>query len=131
MGQEPLAGRLAEKLTELSQVLEAFYLDMSDLRDQLTVGCLSEFGRTVAENDSLGTDHGRGGVMMFMGGGIDGGRVLANWPGLAPANLDGGDLAVTIDYRDILGEVLTQRLGATDLASIFPGHTFTTHGLTL
>jgi len=131
MGQEPLDGPLAEKLTELSQALEAFYLDLTDLRDQVTVACLSEFGRTVAENDSRGTDHGRGGVMMLMGGGINGGQVVAHWPGLAPANLDDGDLAVTIDYRDVLGEILTERLGATDLSTIFPGHTFTTQGLTV
>jgi uncharacterized protein (DUF1501 family) len=129
--QGPLDGDLAAKIDELARSLEAFYLDLLAMIGEVTLVCLSEFGRKVEENSSLGTDHGHGNVMMMMGGGIQGGQVFADWPGLAPAQLNFGDLAVTMDYRDLLGEILTQRLGATDLGAIFPEHTFTTHGVTV
>ena len=68
--------------------------------------------------------------MLVLGEGIQGGQVVADWPGLAPAQLDGNALAVTIDYRDILGEILDQRLGA-DPSAIFPQHSFTSYGITV
>ena len=129
--QGPLNGIMAQMLNDLSLSLEAFYLDMGTGMDGVTLCCISEFGRRVEENSSQGTDHGHGNAMILMGGHIAGGQVIANWPGLAPAQLDDGDLAITIDYRDVLGEILSQRLGATDLTAIFPGHTFTTHGVTV
>ena len=62
-------------------------------------------------NAIVGTDHGHGNMMMVMGGGIRGGRVFADWPGLHEAALVGpGDLAITTDYRDILGEIIHKRL---------------------
>jgi uncharacterized protein (DUF1501 family) len=127
----PLDGNMAIMLDELSRSLEAFYLDMGSGIDGVSLVCLSEFGRRVEENSSLGLDHGHGAVMILMGGHMQGGQVFADWPGLAPAQLDQGDLAVTIDYRDILGEILTRRLGATDLTTIFPQHSFTTYGVTV
>ncbi len=127
----PIDGYMAALLDELTRCIEAFYLDLGSVNDRVTFVCLSEFGRRVAENSSLGTDHGHGNAMIVMGGGINGGQVLASWPGLAPGQLDEGDLAITIDYRDILGEILANRLGATDLTEIFPQHTFTTHGITV
>ncbi len=129
--QGPLDGSMAAMLDELSRSLEAFYLDMQSRIGEVCVVCMTEFGRRLAENSSLGTDHGHGSLMLLLGGGIDGGRILANWPGLAPGQLDNGDLAITIDYRDILGEILLQRLGATDLGGIFPLHGFTTYGVTV
>ena len=69
---------------------------------------MTEFGRRAGENGSGGTDHGHGNCMFVMGGHVNGGQVLANWPGLAPGNLDNGDLAITIDYRDILAEILVR-----------------------
>jgi len=127
----PIFGVMAMMLNDLALSLEAFYLDMGAGMDGVTLCCLSEFGRRVEENSSQGTDHGHGNVMILMGGHIAGGQVHASWPGIAPEQLDDGDLAITIDYRDILGEILTRRLGATDLGAIFPQHTFTTHGVTV
>ncbi len=127
----PLDGAMAMMLNDLSLSLLAFYLDMGTGIDGVTLCCMSEFGRRVEENSSQGIDHGHGNAMILMGGHIAGGSVFANWPGLAPAQLDQGDLAITIDYRDIVGEFLGQRLGATDLGAIFPGHAFTTHGVTV
>ena len=89
----------------------------------VTVVVMSEFGRTLVENGSGGTDHGHGNVMFLMGGGVQGGRVVTEWPGLAPDGLDEeGDLAITIDYRDVLADVLTGRMDSHALDQIFPGH---------
>jgi uncharacterized protein (DUF1501 family) len=84
----------------------------------------------VRENSSLGLDHGHGNAMLVMGGGVNGGQVFSSWPGLGPGSLDSGDLAITIDYRDILGEVVKDRLGIANPSTIFPLHTFTEYGIT-
>lgn len=123
---EPIAARL----DDLARSLAAFDVDTRATSENVVVVCMSEFGRRLAENSSQGTDHGHGGLMLVMGPGIRGGRVVTDWPGLAPEKLDSGDLAITIDYRDVLGELLDRRLGATDIAEIFPQHAFTSHGLT-
>jgi len=129
-GLGPLDGQMAALLAELTGALEAFYLDLLGHLDRYVLVCLSEFGRRVAENASLGLDHGHGNALLVLGGGIHGGRVLADWPGLAPAALDSGDLAITSDYRDVLGELLVERLGIADLSAIFPGHAYAPLGLT-
>ena len=127
----PLDGNMAQLLDELARSIEAFYLDLGPTIERVTLVCLSEFGRRVGENASAGLDHGHGNAMIVMGGGIAGRRVLADWPGLAPAQLDQGDLAITTDYRDILGEILLERLGATDLSAVFPQHTYVPRGITV
>src|SRR5205085_11274134 len=98
----------------------------------VSVVAMSEFGRNVRENGSAGTDHGRATAMFAMGKGINGGRVLVNqWPGLAKENLESGqDLKVTIDYRDILSEIVSKRLGNTNLDFIFPSWSPTMRGAT-
>lgn len=118
-------GTLAYLLDRLARAMGAFYTDLSAAnRMNWTMVALSEFGRNIAENTSRGTDHGTANAMMVMGGATIGGRVLRSWPGLAPENrLDGIDLRPTIDYRDILGEVLNRRAGNTNLAAVFPEYT--------
>ena len=93
---------------------------------------MSEFGRNARQNGSLGTDHGRGNCMFVMGRNIAGGRVLVNnWPGLAREHLESAqDLKVTLDHRDILAEIVRNRLGNTNLAVVFPDYTPTTRGVT-
>ncbi|HEX6885233.1 MAG TPA: DUF1501 domain-containing protein [Planctomycetota bacterium] len=125
----PITGNMALLLDDLSRALEAFYLDLLAHLDDYVLVCLSEFGRRVEENASAGTDHGHGNAMFVLGGGIHGGQVLAQWPGLSAADLDNGDLAITTDYRDVLGEVLRERLGVTDLTAIFPQHVFVPVGV--
>jgi len=127
----PLTGTLANMLSDLARGLDAFELDMRNSGRGWTMVVQSEFGRRVAENGSAGADHGHGSCMFVLGESVAGGQVIAQWPGLAPAQLDQGDLAVTTDYRDVLWEVLAQRLGATNLGSIFPGHTPTALGVTV
>lgn len=113
----------------LAKTLAAFHTDMAaSPSTQYTIVVMSEFGRNVKENGSLGTDHGFGNIMMFLGSEVNGGQVLAQWPGLAPANLvDGQDLDVTIDYRDLLAEVIVKRLKNPNIAQIFPGYTPAVH----
>jgi uncharacterized protein (DUF1501 family) len=126
----PVTGNMARLLDDLTRSLEAFYLDLlGHLNDYLLV-CVSEFGRHAGENGSAGTDHGHGNAMFVMGGGVNGGQVIANWPGLRPLDLDLGDLAITIDYRDILGEILVDRFAFTNLAPVFPQHTFVNYDVT-
>lgn len=115
-------GRLADALGRLSAGLAAFLADIGDQRRSTTVVVVSEFGRRVEENASGGTDHGRGGVALVAGGGIRGGRVLGDWAGLAPDQLDDGDVRVTTDVRDVFAEVVAGRLGNGDLGEVFPGH---------
>jgi uncharacterized protein (DUF1501 family) len=82
---------------------------------------MTEFGRRVRENSGLGTDHGRAGVMLVLGGGVRGGKVFARWPGLEPHQLEEpGDLRVTTDYREVLAEVVQKRLGNPNVARVFP-----------
>jgi uncharacterized protein (DUF1501 family) len=112
---EPLMSRLANGLA-------AFRQDLGPRLATTTVVIMTEFGRRVAENSAFGTDHGRGGAMFVLGGGVHGGRVLGGWPGLKKELLDGpGDLPVWNNYRNVLAPILT-RHGATaqSLPEIFP-----------
>jgi len=96
----------------------------ADRLRRITLVVMSEFGRKAQENASQGTDHGHGNVMFVMGGSVTGGRVLSIWPGMAAGQLyENQDLQVTIDYRDILAEIVSRRLGNTQLDVVFPGYT--------
>jgi uncharacterized protein (DUF1501 family) len=84
---------------------------------------MSEFGRAVRENGNRGTDHGHGNAMMVIGGGVRGGHVYGRWPGrAAEKRYDGRDLAVTTDFRDVFGEIITNHLGLRDARQVFPGY---------
>ncbi len=120
--QDPIAGSMFRTMQDFSNSLAAFYADIIATGYSVTVVSVSEFGRNVRENGSQGTDHGRGTVMFAMGKGIAGGRVLTkNWPGLAREVLtDGQDLTVTVDYKDILAEIVQNRLANPNLDVVFP-----------
>ncbi|MFN2316165.1 MAG: DUF1501 domain-containing protein, partial [Gemmatimonadales bacterium] len=116
-------GQLSQRLDELGGALTAFATDLGERLADVVVLTMSEFGRTIRENGNAGTDHGRATAMMVLGGGVQGGRVHGQWPGLDPAQrADGRDLAVTTDFRDLFGEILHRHLGARDLSAVFPGH---------
>ena len=114
---------LSGHFDDVGKSLAAFATDLGPALDRVTCVVMTEFGRRVAENSGLGTDHGRGSCWFVLGGhltGSGGGKVHAKWPSLAPSKLeDPGDLPVTTDYRDVLAEILTKRL-KTDGKSIFP-----------
>jgi uncharacterized protein (DUF1501 family) len=129
--QGPLTGGMATTMRTLADALAAFHADMAGASrmGRLTVVVMSEFGRQAKENGSQGTDHGHGNVMFVMGGSATGGRVLTTWPGLSASQLyQGQDLQVTIDYRDILAEIVAYRLGNTRLDLVFPNYTPTFRG---
>lgn len=123
--QGTIGGDLDWLLTRLGNNLGAFYTDMASRSNlRFTVVVLSEFGRTARENGARGTDHGSANCMFVLGGGVIGGRVMCQWPGLAREQLkDFVDLKVTLDYRHLLAEIVQERLGNTNLAAVFPGFT--------
>lgn len=115
-------GRFRNQVDRLSQGLGAFYNDLSRYHDRLIVVVMTEFGRRLRSNRSNGTDHGRGSVMMVMGGSVAGGRILGRWPGLAAEQLEEGvDLAVANDYRDALAEVVAAWSRGPAPPELFPG----------
>jgi uncharacterized protein (DUF1501 family) len=125
IAQGAAEGQLATRLRELGDSLAAFARDLGDRMSDVVVLTMSEFGRTVAENGSTGTDHGHATAMFVMGGGVRGGRVAGRWPGLEPATrFEGRDLAVTTDFRDLFGEILAKHCGSADLRAVFPGYEF-------
>jgi uncharacterized protein (DUF1501 family) len=83
---------------------------------------MSEFGRTAKENGNRGTDHGHANCMFVMGGDVRGGQVYGKWPGLNDHQLnEGRDLALTTDFRSVIGEILSKHIGAKELNTVFPG----------
>lgn len=128
--QGNFVGTMANNMSDLATGLQAFHRDVIQQGWNVTVVIMSEFGRRVAENGSLGSDHGHGNVMFLLGSQIDGGRVLTQWPTLSSLyqNLD---LHVTIDFRDILAEVVQRRLNNSALDAVFPGYTPTFRGVTV
>src|SRR5258708_12506158 len=86
------------------------------------VGEMSEGGRKAKENGIRGTDHGHANCMLGMGGDVKGGKVYGRWPGLDEGQLnEGRDLALTTDFRSVLGEILHEHNGVKVLAPVFPG----------
>ncbi len=119
---------------ELNGALKAFRDDLFNnggtnyLNTTLTL-CMTEFGRRVVQNGGAGADHGHGGVMFAIGGGVAGGRLILKnntWPGLTPPNLfNGEDLQVTTDFRDVFAEALYAHMGMSlsAMGPVFPGFT--------
>ena len=120
--QGSVNGQLANRLTDFSSSIAAFWRDMGDDAGDITLVTMSEFGRTARENGTGGTDHGHANAMFILGGNVRGGKVYGRWPGLDNDQLnEGRDLRLTTDYREVLGEVVSQTLGATNLETVFPG----------
>ena len=117
-------GALAQRLAGLDKALRALKDELAPLWPQTAVLVVTEFGRTAAMNGTRGTDHGTGGCAFLVGGAVRGGRVIADWPGLArTALLDGRDLRPTLDLRSVFKGVLGEHMhvDAKTLANrIFP-----------
>lgn len=112
-------GGMVDAAGALATSLAAFFTDLGSWSNKVTVVALSEFGRRVKENGNYGVDHGYGNAMFLLGAGVKGGY-YGTWPGLQD-DWD-ADLGVTTDYRSVLAEVVTKRLGASS-AAVFPGFT--------
>jgi uncharacterized protein (DUF1501 family) len=120
------------KAVELNGALKAFRDDLynsggTNYLDHTLSLCMTEFGRRVAQNGGAGTDHGHGGAMFAIGGGIAGGKLILkndSWPGLTPGDLyNGEDLQVTTDFRDVFAEALFSHMGMSigAMSPVFPG----------
>jgi uncharacterized protein (DUF1501 family) len=132
VGARASQGQLATRLADFGQALAAFWTDLGDRRGDVALVTMSEFGRTARENGDRGTDHGHANVMFAMGGGVRGGKVYGKWPGLEPEQLyEARDLALTTDFRDVLGELVRGQLGNRDLSKVFPGYTPKPRGILL
>jgi len=115
--------QLGNLLRQFGSALAAFCQDMGDRMEDIVLVTMSEFGRTAEENGNAGTDHGHGDLMMVLGGRVAGGKIYGKWPGLEKEQLnDGRDLAVTTDFRAVLGELVRGQLAQTDLTRVFPGY---------
>jgi uncharacterized protein (DUF1501 family) len=116
-------GQLAGRLDDFSRSIAALVRDLGDRMADTVVLTMSEFGRAVNENGNRGTDHGHGNAMMVIGGGVRGGHVYGTWPGLSvEKRYDRRDLAVTTDFRDVFGEIITKHLALNDARQVFPGY---------
>jgi uncharacterized protein (DUF1501 family) len=110
-------------LREFGASLVAFWKDMGDRMQDIVLVTMSEFGRTARENGNRGTDHGHANCMFVMGGQVKGGKVHGKWPGLEREQLyEGRDLALTTDFRDVLGELVARHLGTPSVKGVFPGY---------
>lgn len=118
-------GRLAQLLGGLDGALATFERELGPAWADTTILVMTEFGRTARINGTVGTDHGTGTIALVAGGGVKGGRVLADWPGLKAANLyENRDLKPTTDLRAVIKGVLATQWGLSDRVlteMIFPG----------
>src|SRR5215212_492283 len=120
-GEGGAQGQLANNFRNFAEAIAAFAKDLGSRMSDVVLVTMSEFGRTVRENGNRGTDHGHATAMLILGGNIRGGKVHGAWPGLASL-YENRDLAVTTDFRDVFGEVLTKHLAVPSLATVFPKH---------
>ncbi|MCC6229606.1 MAG: DUF1501 domain-containing protein [Phycisphaerales bacterium] len=129
VSQGIFAGDMATLMQTLAGGLKAFHRDVIQSSNiNVVVVAMSEFGRRIAPNSGLGTDHGHGGLMLVMGQKVIGGQVHTIWPGLDHP-YDDRDLAATIDFRDVLGEIVRYRLGNATLGEVFPGYSVIERGV--
>jgi uncharacterized protein (DUF1501 family) len=118
-------GQLAARLQQLGNGLVSLQKGLGNVYKDTTILVMSEFGRTVRENGNGGTDHGYGNVMWVLSGGIRGGKVYGEWPGLSTTQLhEGRDLRVTTDFRDVVITILERqmRLDTAKVSQVFPGY---------
>jgi len=120
--QGSMNGQLANCLRDFSQGITAFWTDMGSGAENVVLVTMSEFGRTAQQNGTGGTDHGHANVMFVLGGAVKGGKVYGKWPGMATEQLyQNRDLAITTDFRQVMGEAAYKTLGARNMELVFPG----------
>ena len=123
VNQGAAQGQLANRLRPLGEGLSLLAKDLGDVYRDTVIVVMSEFGRTAHENGNGGTDHGHGNAMWLMGGGVNGKKVYGEWPGLHASSLhEARDLAITTDFREVLGMVCERHVGLGDAATaqVFP-----------
>ncbi|MFC4231337.1 DUF1501 domain-containing protein [Parasediminibacterium paludis] len=114
-------GVFARNVSDLSDCITAFWKDIEAYQDDVDVMTMTEFGRTVKQNGTGGTDHGRGSCMFILGNDVKGGKVHGNMPILSQENLeDGRDVPVTTDFRSVFSEVADKHLKLNNDKLLFP-----------
>jgi uncharacterized protein (DUF1501 family) len=122
VGQGTSTGSFARRAEDLARAVTAFWTDLERHQDDVLLLTMTEFGRTMRENGSGGTDHGRASCLFVLGNQVDGGRVHGTVPPLVPDALEEGrDLPVTTDFRAVFAEVAGRQLGITRDGALFPG----------
>lgn len=124
-------GTFARNAKDFSESITALWTDLGQLQDEVTIMTMTEFGRTVRQNGTGGTDHGRASCSFILGNQVAGGKVHGNMKSLAIDNLeDRRDLPVTTDFRAIFSEVAGKHLKITDNKKIlFPEFTGSATGV--
>lgn len=123
-GQGRERGLFAQRASDLAQAIAAFWKDLGSRQSDVVVMTMTEFGRTVAQNGSGGTDHGRASCMFVLGDDVKGATVTGRFGSLERDALeDGRDLPVTTDFRAAFAGVASQHLGVKDVSKLFPGWT--------
>ena len=119
-------GYYVDRLGSVSAAIGAFFNDLASAgkKDRVILATQTDFGRRVRENGNRGTDHGSAQAMLVAGGNINGGKIYGNFPGISNDDLYlNADLAVTIDFRWPLSDIVLNHLGNSDIPSVFPGYT--------
>ncbi|MGF1493599.1 MAG: DUF1501 domain-containing protein [Microcoleaceae cyanobacterium] len=123
------AGQLKRLFNPLATGIMSLVKELGPIYQDTAIIVMSEFGRTVKENGNRGTDHGHGNVLWVLGGGVNGGKVQGQWPGLEQSQrYEGRDLAITTDFRDAISSVLQPhlQLNSSQLAQVFPQYSVNT-----
>ena len=124
VGQGSTTGKHPGQLKDFARSISTFYQDILDSGREVMILTMTEFGRTARENGSKGTDHGHAGTWMVLGESVNGG-IYGDWPGLEDDQLyEGRYLAHTVDFRDVMGEILVRHLGVANPAGILNGHVY-------
>jgi uncharacterized protein (DUF1501 family) len=120
--QGTVNGAFARNLRDFSDCIAAFWTDMGQYQDEVTVMTMTEFGRTAHQNGTGGTDHGRASCLFVLGNDVQGGKVYHNIKSLAKADLeDGRDLPVSTDFRAVFSSVSSGHLRLKNTNGLFPG----------
>lgn len=123
--QGAAGGQLAGRLYDFSRAIASFHKDLGDRMEDVLLLTMSEFGRAARQNGNRGTDHGHGTCFFALGGKVAGGKVLGDWPGLAPEKLfEQRDLAVTTDFRAVFAEICQKhlRVAPEAMEKVLPGY---------
>ena len=120
--QGTLNGAFARNLKDFSDSIAAFWADLSAYQDEVTLLTMTEFGRTVHQNGTGGTDHGRASCLWVLGNDVQGGKVYQQMKPLNKENLeDGRDVPVTTDFRSVFSAVVGNHLSISQPEQLFPG----------
>jgi uncharacterized protein (DUF1501 family) len=120
--QGSAGGVFSRRADDLGRSIAAFWRDLGPHQDDVLLTTMTEFGRTVRENGSGGTDHGHGSCLFVVGNRVDGGRVHGSFAGLDPDLLyEGRDLPVTTDFRSVFSDLAAAHLGVAAAEAVFPG----------